>query len=408
MTKNNTIINIRKDFPALHQEIYGKPLVYLDSAATTLKPQVVIDAISNYYSTINSNVHRGVHYLSQQATDAFENVRNTVKDFINAGSTKEIIFTKGTTESINLIAYSFGRKFIEKDDEIIVSAVEHHANIVPWQMICVEKGAHLKVVPVNENGEFIVEEFEKLISDKTKIVSVAHISNSLGIINPIKDIIAISHKNDIPIMIDGAQGIVHEKVDVQELDCDFYCFSGHKLYAPMGIGVLYGKEKLLTEMPPYQSGGEMIDSVTFEKTTFNELPFKFEAGTPNVADAIGLEAAINYLQSTGIDEIYKHEKEIFEYATQKLLEIPGMKILGNSNHKAGVISFNLENIHPYDAGTILDRLGIAVRTGNHCAQPTMDRFGIHGTIRASFGMYNTKEEIDLLVEALLKVKEMFG
>jgi len=402
------IQNIRKDFPALHQEIYGKPLVYLDSAATTLKPQVVIDAISNYYSTINSNVHRGVHYLSQQATDAFENARNTVKDFMNAGASKEIIFTKGTTESINLIAFSFGKKFIGKNDEVIVSAIEHHANIVPWQMICEEKGARLKVIPVNENGELIIDEFEKLISDKTKIVSVAHISNSLGIRNPIEEIIEISHKNGIPVMIDGAQGIVHEKVDVQELDCDFYCFSGHKLYAPMGIGVLYGKEKWLNEMPPYQTGGEMIQSVTFEKTTFNKLPFKFEAGTPNVADAIGLEAAINYLQSIGLEEIYKYEKGVFGCATKKLSEIPGMEILGNSSFKAGVISFNLENIHPYDAGTILDRLGVAVRTGNHCAQPTMDRFGIHGTIRASFGIYNTKEEIDLLVGALLKVKEMFG
>ena len=402
------IQNIRKDFPALHQEIYGKPLVYLDSAATTLKPQGVIDAISNYYSTINSNVHRGVHYLSQQATDAFENGRNTVKDFINAGSNKEIIFTKGTTESINLVAFSFGRKFIEKNDEVIVSAVEHHANIVPWQMICEEKGARLKVIPANENGELIIEEFKKLISDKTKIVSVAHISNSLGIINPIKEIINFSHSKGIPVMIDGAQGIVHEQVDVQELDCDFYCFSGHKLYAPMGIGVLYGKEKLLNEMPPYQTGGEMINAVTFEKTTFNELPFKFEAGTPNVAGAIGLEAAIKYLQSTGTNEIYNYEKEVFDYATQKLSEIHGMEILGTSNHKAGVISFNLENIHPYDAGTILDRLGFAIRTGNHCAQPTMDRFGMHGTIRASFGMYNTKGEIDSLVGALLKVQEMFG
>ena len=402
------IQNIRKDFPALHQEVYGKPLVYLDSAATTLKPQVVIDAISNYYSTINSNVHRGVHYLSQQATDAFENSRKSVKDFINATSNKEIIFTKGTTESINLVASSFGKKFIGKDDEVIISTVEHHANIVPWQMICEEKEAHLKVIPVNGNGELIIEEFEKLLTKRTRIVSIPHISNSLGVKNPIKEIIEISHKKGIPVMIDGAQGIVHEQVDVQELDCDFYCFSGHKLYAPMGIGVLYGKEKLLNEMPPYQTGGEMIQSVTFEKTTFNELPFKFEAGTPNVADAIGLEAALKYLKSIGADEIYKHEKEVFKYAAQKLADIPGMIILGKSSHKAGVISFNLKNIHPYDAGTILDRLGIAVRTGNHCAQPIMDRFEIHGTIRASFGLYNTKEDVDSLFEALLKVQEMFG
>jgi len=383
-------------------------LVYLDSAATTLKPQAVIDAISNYYSTINSNVHRGVHYLSQQATDAFENTRNSVKDFINARSSKEIIFTKGTTESINLVASSFGKKFIGKNDEIIISAVEHHANIVPWQMICEEKGAHLKTIPVDENGELIIEEFKKLLTKKTRVVSIPHISNSLGVINPIKEIIEIAHQHKIPVMIDGAQGIVHEEVDVQELDCDFYCFSGHKLYAPMGIGVLYGKEKLLEEMPPYQTGGEMIQSVTFEKTTFNELPFKFEAGTPNVADAIGLEAALKYLQTIGIEEISKYEKGIYDYATEKLSAIEGLEIIGNPDNKAGVISFNLKNIHPYDAGTILDRFGIAVRTGNHCAQPTMDRFDITGTIRASFGLYNTKKEVDSLAEALLKVKEMFG
>ena len=405
---NLNITKIRKDFPALHQQVYGKPLVYLDNAATTLKPQVVIDAISNYYSTINSNVHRGVHYLSGQATDAFENARNTVKDYINAANNKEIIFTKGTTDSINLVAFSFGKKFITKDDEIIISTTEHHANIVPWQMICEEKGAMLKIIPMNDDGELIIEEFKNLITEKTKIVAVSHISNSLGTVNPVKEIIEIAHQQNIPVMIDGAQGIVHEKVDVQQLDCDFYCFSSHKMYGPMGVGVLFGKEEWLEQMPPYQTGGEMIKTVTFEKTTFNELPFKFETGTPNVADVIGFNATLEYITNIGFKTIKKYEVELLNYATNKLAEIKDLRIIGNAKHKAGVISFLLKDIHPYDAGTIIDKLGIALRTGNHCAQPVMDRLNIQGTLRASFAFYNTKDEVDKLVEAIIKVQEMFG
>ncbi|MCD4791582.1 MAG: cysteine desulfurase [Bacteroidales bacterium] len=405
---NFDIKKIRKDFPALHQEIYGKPLVYLDNAATTLKPQVVIDSITNYYSTINSNVHRGVHYLSQQATEEFENTRKNIRKYINARNTHEIIFTKGTTESINLVANSFGKKFLSHGDEVIISELEHHANIVPWQMICEEKGAKLKVIPINDNGELILKKYKDLITDKTKIVSVSHISNTLGTVNPIKEIIDIAHQHDIPVMIDGAQGIVHEKIDVQELDCDFYCFSSHKFYGPMGVGVLYGKEKYLEEMPPYQTGGEMIKTVTFKKTTFNELPFKFETGTPNVADVIGFGSAINYIKKIGIENIIRYEKELLKHATEMLSGIQGLRIYGEAKKKAGVISFLLKDIHPYDAGIIIDKLSIAVRTGQHCAQPVMDRFDIPGTIRASFAFYNTKEEVDKLVQAILKVQEMFG
>jgi len=405
---NFNINKIRKDFPALHQEVYGKPLVYLDNAATTLKPQVVIDSITNYYSTINSNVHRGVHYLSQQATEEFENTRKNIRKYINARNTHEIIFTKGTTESINLVANSFGKKFLGQGDEVIISELEHHANIVPWQMICGEKGAKLKVIPINDNGELILEKFKDLISKKTKIVSVSHISNTLGTVNPIKVIIDIAHQHDIPVMIDGAQGIVHEKIDIQELDCDFYCFSSHKIYGPMGVGVLFGKEKYLEEMPPYQTGGEMIKRVTFEKTTFNELPFKFETGTPNVADVIGFGSAIDYIKKIGIENIIKYEEELLKYATEMLSGIQGLRIYGEAEKKAGVISFLLKDIHPYDAGTIIDKLSIAIRTGHHCAQPVMNRFDIPGTIRASFALYNTKEEIDKLVEAILKVQEMFN
>lgn len=402
------INNIRADFPALHQSVYNRPLVYFDNAATTLKPQVVIDAISNYYSTINSNVHRGVHYLSQQSTTAFEHARTTVSEYINAANTYEIILTKGTTESINLVAYAFAEKYINKGDEIIISAVEHHANIVPWQIVCKSKGAHLKVIPADENGDLILDEYKKLINEKTRIIAVSHISNSLGNIIPIKEIIKIAHDNNVPVLIDGAQGIVHSKVDVQELDCDFYCFSSHKLYGPMGIGILYGKEKWLEAMPPYQTGGEMIKTVTFEETTFNDLPYKFESGTPNVADLIGFEAAIKYIKDIGHEAIFNHESLLMKYALEKFSDIKGLTIYGNMQHNAGVISFLLDNIHPYDAGTIIDKLGIAVRTGNHCAQPVMDRFNIPGTIRASFGMYNTTDEIDQLSSAILKVQEMFG
>jgi cysteine desulfurase/selenocysteine lyase len=399
---------IRNDFPSLHQTIYGKPLVYLDNAATSQKPKAVIDAVSEYYSTINSNVHRGVHFLSQQATDAFENARNHIRKFINAKHSHEIIITKGATDSINLVAYSFGKKFLAKDDEVIISAIEHHANIVPWQMICEEKQAKLKVIPMNDDCELLLDDFAELINERTRIVAVAHISNAMGVINPIRRIIEIAHKHSIPVLIDGAQGIVHEKVDVQELDCDFYCFSSHKFYGPMGIGVLYGKEVWLDIMPPYQTGGEMIKSVTFEKTTFNELPFKFETGTPNVADIIGFDAALNYIEDIGPENIFKYEHELLDYATAQLHKLEGLKIIGNVPNKAGVISFNLDGIHPYDAGTIIDKFGIALRTGNHCAQPVMDRLNIQGTMRASIAFYNTKEEMDRLVEALKKVKEMFG
>ena len=402
------ITKIRNDFPALSQKINNRQLVYLDNAATTLNPVSVQEAVSNYYNTINSNVHRGVHSLSQQATDAFENARKTVQKFINAEHSGEIIFTKGTTEAINLVAHSFGKEFIKEGDEIIISQMEHHANIVPWQTVCEEKGAKLKIIPINEAGELKLDEFKNLFSRKTKMVSVTHISNVLGTINPIKEMIEIAHANNVPVMIDGAQGIVHEKVDVKELDCDFYCFSGHKIYGPMGIGVLYGKESLLDQLPPYQTGGEMILKVTFEKTTFNELPFKFEAGTPNVGGAIGLEAALNYMEQFEMENIKSQEKELLEYAVNKLSGIKGLRIYGTAKNKSGVISFLLDGIHQYDAGTILDKLGVAVRTGNHCAQPLIDSLGITGTIRASFAMYNTKEEIDIFADAIFRVQEMLG
>lgn len=399
---------VRKDFPALDQKVNGQPLIYFDNAATTQKPQVVIDALTNYYSTINSNVHRGVHHLSQMATDAFENTREHIRKYVNAEHSFEIIITKGATDSINLVANSFGKGFIKADDEVIISAYEHHANIVPWQMVCEEKGAILKVIPFHEDGTISVDDYKSLISEKTKIVSVGHISNSLGVIQPIKEIIKIAHQHNIPVMIDGAQGIVHGEVDVQELDCDFYCFSSHKMYGPMGVGVLYGKEKYLNAMPPYQTGGEMIKTVTFEKTTFNELPYKFETGTPNVADVIAFDAALLYIESLGMSNIKKYESGLMAYAIEKFSTIEGIRIYGDNKHKTGVISFNIEDIHPYDAGTIIDKFGIALRTGNHCAQPVMDSYQIPGTLRASFGLYNTIEEVDKLVEALNKVKVMFG
>ncbi len=402
------IEKIRKDFPALDQNVFDQPLVYLDNAATSQKPKQVIDALTKYYSTINSNVHRGVHYLSQQATEAFEQTREHIQKYINAKHSHEIIITKGATDSINLVANSFGKKYLKKGDEVIISALEHHANIVPWQMICKQRKAKLRVIPMDDDGKLLLDEFEKMISNKTKIVAVGHVSNALGIINPVEKIIEISHKHGIPVMLDGAQGIVHKKVDVQALDCDFYCFSSHKFYGPMGVGVLYGKEKYLEKMPPYQTGGEMIKKVTFKKTTFNDLPYKFETGTPNVADVIGFDAALNYIEGVGIDQIEKHENDLLDYATDKLKSIDGIKIYGDNLPKAGVYPLILRDIHPYDAGTIIDRFGIAVRTGNHCAQPIMDRLEIPGTIRASFAMYNTKEEIDRLVVALEKVKEMFG
>lgn len=398
----------REDFKILEQEVNNRPLVYLDNAATTQKPESVINAISEYYRTINSNIHRGVHHLSQLATTRFEEAREAIRRYINAKNSYEIIFTRGATESINLIANSFCRAFLKAGDEVIVSEMEHHANIVPWQMACEIAGANLKVLPFDDSGVLMIEKLEELITPKTKIISITHISNSLGTINPIEEVIRIAHSHNIPVMIDGAQAVSHEKVDVQQLDCDFYCFSGHKMYAPMGIGVLYGKEKWLNTMPPYQGGGEMIQQVTFEKTTYNELPFKFEAGTPAVSDVIGLHTAIQYIEKLGIDKILQHEQKLLQYATEQLSVIEGLRIYGTAPQKAAIISFNLEGIHPYDVGVIIDHLGVAVRTGHHCTQPVMQHFQIPGTVRASFALYNTQEEVDRLVEAVKKAKMMLS
>lgn len=398
----------RNDFPILEQTVYKKPLIYLDNAATTQKPQIVIDALSDYYSKINSNIHRGVHCLSQQATEEFEIARKSVQQFIHAAHDYEVIFTRGATESINLVASSFGRTFIHEGDEIIVSEMEHHSNIVPWQFICEERGATLRVIPFNEQGALCLEQLEQLITPKTKIVAITHVSNTLGTINPIQEVIRIAHSHQIPVMVDGAQAVAHCAVNVQALDCDFYCFSGHKMYAPMGIGIMYGKERWLNEMKPYQGGGEMISTVTFDKTTYNDLPFKFEAGTPAVGDVIGLRKAIEYLQQIGIENIATYENELLQYATQKLKDIEGVRIFGEADHKAAVISFLINNIHPYDMGVLLDHQGIAVRTGHHCTQPVMDHFGIPGTVRASFALYNTHEEIDTFVAAVIRAKEMLS
>lgn len=396
----------RSDFPILEELVYKKPLVYFDNAATTQKPKVVIDALSNYYETLNSNIHRGVHCLSQKATEEFEIARKCVQQFIHAAHDYEIVFTRGATESINLVASSFGRTFIEAGDEIIISEMEHHSNIVPWQFLCEDRGAVLKVLPFAENGELLLDQFESLITPRTKIVAVTHVSNTLGTINPVKQIIEIAHKHNLPVMIDGAQAVAHCPVDVQDLDCEFYCFSGHKMYGPMGIGVMYGKEEWLNRMKPYQGGGEMISNVTFEKTTYNELPFKFEAGTPAVGDVIGLRKAIEYMQSVGVQAIADYENELLQYGTEQLLQIDGLRIYGQSAHKAAVISFLVGNIHPYDMGVLLDHQGIAVRTGHHCTQPIMTHFNIPGTVRASFALYNTKEEIDTLVKGVIRAKEM--
>lgn len=395
-------------FPILKQKINNYSLVYFDNAATTQKPQMVIDRISTYYTDFNSNIHRGVHRLSQKATDAYEQARIKVKDFINANSSKEIIFTKGTTDSINLLAFSFGETFIHEGDEIIVTELEHHSNIVPWQMLCERKKAKLRVIPVNDKGELLMDEYAKLLNERTRLVAIGHVSNALGTLNPVKEIIDLAHQNKSLVLIDGAQAVAHLSVDVQQLDCDFYAFSSHKMYGPMGIGVLYGKKALLEELKPYQGGGEMIESVSFEKTTYNELPFKFEAGTPNVADVLGLEAAIEFMQKEGIDNLAELENEVLSYATAEFQKIDRVQIIGNAQNKACVLSFLIDGIHPYDVGTILDQFGIAVRTGNHCAEPIMKRFGIRGTIRASFAAYNTKEEIDRLVQAIHKTIEMFG
>jgi cysteine desulfurase / selenocysteine lyase len=400
------IEQIRADFPALKQTVYGKPLVYMDNAATTLKPSPVIEELKRFYEHENSNIHRGTHYLSQIATEAFEQARQFIADYINAGSPQEIIFVRGATEGINLVARSFSQKFFTPGDEVIISGLEHHSNIVPWQMACNETGAKLKVIPVLDNGSLDLSKLNDLITSRTKIIAVTHISNALGIINPVREIIELAHSRNVPVLIDGAQGIVHTRVDVQHLDCDFYCFSGHKLYGPMGIGVLYGKSEYLAQMPPYQGGGEMISDVSFEKTTYNELPFKFEAGTPNVSAVLGLRKAIEYIDAIGIDRIRQHEDHLLDYLTDKVKQIPGMQIFGTHPKKAGVLSFLVNEIHPYDIGVLLDKMGIAVRTGHHCAQPLMDRFGIPGTVRLSLAMYNTKSEIDQFCEALEKTIEM--
>lgn len=401
------ITQIRDDFPILSRSIYNKPLVYFDNGATTQKPRCVVEAMVDEYYNVNANVHRGVHFLSQKATDLHEASRETVRAFINAKSTAEIIFTRGTTESINLLAFSFGEAMVKEGDEIIVSAMEHHSNIVPWQMMCERKGAHLKVMPKNDDGELLLHEYEALINEKTRIVCCTHVSNVLGTINPVKEVVRIAHEHGVPVLIDGAQSTPHMKVDMLDIDCDFFAFSGHKVYGPTGIGVLYGKERWLDKLPPYQGGGEMIKNVSFEKTTYNELPYKFEAGTPDYIASHALAKAIDYVTTLGMDNIYEHEQQLTSYAMERMAEIEGMRIFGPKHHHDAVISFLVGNIHHLDMGTLLDRLGIAVRTGHHCAEPLMHRLGIEGTVRASFGLYNTKDEVDVLVEGIKRVARMF-
>lgn len=400
------VYKIRKDFPILHQEVNGKPLIYLDNAATSQKPQAVVDALDIYYGKNNANIHRGAHYLAAKSTGDYEDTREAIRQFLNAQHIEEIIFTRGVTEGINLIASSWGRANLQAGDEIILSTMEHHSNIVPWQLIAEEKGAKIKVIPVTDSGDLIMEAYAKLLSEKTKIVSIVHVSNALGTINPVKQIIDLAHEVGAKVVIDGAQASVHLDIDVQALDCDFYVFSGHKVYAPTGIGALYGKKALLEAMPPYHGGGEMIKEVTFEKTTFNELPHKFEAGTPNIADAIAFKNALDYVNQIGKSKIAQYENELLAYATERLLEIEGLEIVGTAKDKVSVISFNIAGTHHSDVGTLLDMNGIAVRTGHHCTQPLMNRFGISGTTRASFAMYNTQEEIDALVNGLQKVVKM--
>ncbi|MEI7499099.1 MAG: cysteine desulfurase [Bacteroidota bacterium] len=402
------INKIRADFPILQQYIYKRPLVYFDNAASTQKPRQVIDAIRNYYEKDNCNIHRGVHFLSVKATEAYEEARKKICEFINAKNTREIIFTKGATESLNLVATSFGRRYIQAGDEVIVTIMEHHSNFVPWQQMCLERGAKLRVAGINDKGELDLVELKGMINEKTRLIALTHVSNVLGTINPVKEIVALAHQHSIPVLIDGAQGVSHLPVDVQDIDCDFYCFSGHKMYAPMGIGVLYGKEKFLEELPPYQLGGEMIKDVYIDRSTFNELPFKFEAGTPNVEGVMGLHAAVSYLTALGMSEIAAYEESLLKYATGKLSCINEIKFFGTSAHKASLISFLIGDIHPYDAGMIIDKMGVAVRTGHHCAMPLIDFLKIPGTVRASFAFYNTFEEIDILEEAILKVKQMFA
>jgi cysteine desulfurase/selenocysteine lyase len=401
------VTRIRRDFPILCQRVHGKPLVYLDNAATTQKPQSVIDALTHYYTTDNSNVHRGLHQLSERATEAYEGAREKVRRFINAGDTREIIFVRGATEGINLVAESYGRRNVGAGDEILITGMEHHSNIVPWQILCEEKGARLRVAPINDAGELLIEDFERLLTAKTKLVSLPHVSNALGTVNPVRRLVEMAHCRNIPVLIDGAQAAPHLKIDVREIDCDFYTFSSHKVFGPTGMGVLYGKESFLDKMPPYQGGGDMILSVTFEKTIYNALPYKFEAGTPHIAGAIGLGAAIDYLEQVGIQAIMAYENELLAYASAKVSAIEGVRMIGTAKEKAGVISFVMGCAHAHDVGTILDQEGVAIRTGHHCAMPTMDRFGVPATARASLAFYNTKDEIDALVHAIHKVREVF-
>ena len=398
---------IREDFPILSRTVYNRPLVYLDNGATTQKPRCVVDAITDEYYSVNANVHRGVHFLSQQATEQHEASRETVRKFINARSTNEIVFTRGTTESINLLAYSFGEAMMKEGDEVIISTMEHHSNIVPWQLLAERKGIKLRVIPITDEGELVMEEYERLFNEKTRLVSVMHVSNVLGTVNPVRRIIDTAHSHGVPVLIDGAQSTPHFAVDLQELDCDFFAFSGHKIYGPTGVGVLYGKEEWLDRLPPYQGGGEMIKNVSFEKTTFNELPYKFEAGTPDYVATHALAKALDYVSEIGMDNIQRHEQELTRYATERMAEIPGMRFIGTAPGKDAVISFLVGDIHHLDMGTLLDRLGIAVRTGHHCAEPLMHRMGIEGTVRASFGLYNTKEEVDILVAGIDRVRKMF-
>jgi len=397
------LLKLREDFPILHQEVNGKPLIYLDNAATTQKPSIVIDAIHNYYLNYNANIHRGIHTLAEKATEAYESTRNKVKEFINAAFSDEIIFTYGTTDGINLVAHSLGRKILGKGDEIIISAMEHHSNIVPWQLVCEETGAILRVAPINENGELIYESYVNLLNEKTKIVSIVHVSNSLGTINPVREIIKDAHIVGAKVILDGAQAAPHIDIDVQNLDCDIYAFSSHKMFGPTGVGVLYGKREILEFMSPYRGGGEMIKEVTFEKTTFNDLPFKFEAGTPNIADVIGYSSAIDYLKSLNKVELFNYENELLRYGVEKLSKIEGLQLIGNAKQKVSVLSFIIQNIHPFDIGMMLDAGGIAVRTGHHCTQPLMDFYKIEGTVRASLSFYNTKGEIDILADKLQKI-----
>jgi cysteine desulfurase / selenocysteine lyase len=399
---------LREDFPILQTRVHGRRLVYLDNAATTQKPRIVLDRMIDYYTRENANVHRGVHTLSERATDAYEDARRVARRFLNAAEPQEIVFVRGTTEAINLVAQTYGRVHVRAGDEVVITVMEHHSNIVPWQMLCEEKGARLRIVPMTDAGELCLDDYEALLTDRTRIVALGHVSNALGTINAIQSVVRLAHARDIPVLVDGAQAVAHMPVDVQALDCDFYAFSGHKLFGPTGIGVLYGKAALLDAMPPYQGGGDMISSVRFERTLYNTLPYKFEAGTPNVAGAVGLAAAIQYVEGIGRDRLAAHEREILEYGTRALMDLPGLRLTGTASEKAGILAFVMNGVHPHDVGTILDREGVAIRAGHHCCQPLMERLGVPATVRASLALYNTHEEIDALVGALAKVREVFG